>query len=103
MERDCPFCGAAIPVDAEHCPNCRESLVEAQPYAGLRSGAGSAEIRRGIFYMLLGAVIYYLVGESSPLPFSVPFASILTQYLLPFLFLGGLGLMVYGLFQKGQP
>jgi len=99
--RQCPFCGVTIPESATQCYSCREPLTETR-LSGERGTAGGAEIRRGLLYMLMGAVVYYLTGESSPLPYSIPFAPILTQYLIPVLFLGGLGLVLYGLFKKGR-
>jgi hypothetical protein len=89
-----------IPESATQCYSCREPLTEAR-LSGVRAGAGGAEIRRGLLYMLLGAAAYYLTGANSPIPFEIPFGEIITQYLIPFLFLGGLGLMAYGLYKKG--
>jgi hypothetical protein len=98
--RQCPFCGVTIPESATQCYSCREPLTEAR-LSGARPGAGGAEIRRGLLYMLLGAAAYYLTGDNSPILFEIPFAEIITQYLIPFLFLGGLGLVAYGLYRKG--
>jgi len=46
--------------------------------------------------MLLASVIHYFAGGFSafPLPFGI--VPMLTQYLLPLLFLGGLGLTIFG-------
>jgi hypothetical protein len=57
---------------------------------------GRREIRRGLLYMLLATVIYYFAGGYSALKLPlIPPA--VTTYLSPLLFLGGLGLSLYGL------
>ena len=58
-------------------------------------------MRRGLLYMLLGAVCYYLFGGYDPIlipPFS--FAPWLIDYGLPLLVLGGLGLAVFGVVRR---
>jgi hypothetical protein len=51
--------------------------------------------------MLLAAVIYYFAGGyGAPLRLPVQIVPAVTNYLLPLLFLGGLGLTVYGLFLR---
>jgi hypothetical protein len=62
--------------------------------------AGRAQIRRGMMYLLLGAVFYYFVGGYSGLqiPFEVP--SVVGDYILPLMFLGGAALVLYGLYLK---
>lgn len=56
--------------------------------------------------MLMGGVIHYFAGGyGAPvftIPLPVPVMPILTQYLTPLLFLGGLGFAVYGLFLKAR-
>jgi len=61
------------------------------------SGRGGP-LRRGLLYMMVVAFIYYLLSASSPLKIPVPFAPLLTNYLLPLLFLAGLGFALYGIF-----
>lgn len=58
-------------------------------------GGERNQIRRGLLYMLLALVVHYLIarGASSNLPFVVPR---ITLYLTPIMFLGGLGLALYG-------
>jgi hypothetical protein len=58
--------------------------------------AGSAELRRGLLYMLLGATVYYFASPGSPLPIPFPVPSVVTTYLLPLLFLSGLGFTFFG-------
>ena len=51
-------------------------------------------------YMLLGAVIYYFAGGFST--FSIPFqlSPWVGEYLAPLVFLGGLGMCLYGVFLR---
>ena len=58
------------------------------------------QIRRGLLYMLLAAVIYYLAGGYSPLSLPVSINSAVNAYLVPLLFLSGLALTLYGLYQR---
>ena len=51
--------------------------------------------------MLLAAVIYYFAaGYAAPLKPPVQVVPFVTNYLSPLLFLGGLGLTLYGLFLR---
>ena len=56
------------------------------------------EIRRGLLYMLLAAVIHYFAGGYSMMNLPFPINPLVTVYLSPLLFVGGFGLMVYGFF-----
>ena len=98
--RQCAYCGKPIAAHLTQCPFCREMVPQVR--LSRRSGAdGRRHIRRGLLYMLLAAVIYYFAGGyGAPLRFPVQIVPALTNYLLPLLFLGGLGLTVYGLFLK---
>lgn len=51
-------------------------------------------------YVLLTGVFYYLVGGYSTwqVPFETP--SVVIEYVLPLMFLGGAGLVLYGVFLK---
>jgi hypothetical protein len=101
--RQCPFCGKTIPKSFTQCPACRESFPSLQ-----EPGAASAisrpmrdrRIRRGLLYMLLAALIHYFAAGYSAmfLPYSIN--AVVTSYLSPLFFLGGLGLLLYGLFSK---
>jgi hypothetical protein len=51
-------------------------------------------------YMLLGAVIYYFTGGYSPLSLPFTLNPLITAYLAPVVFLGGLGLSLYGFFLR---
>lgn len=111
--RQCPFCGKMISDLHSDCPFCHESVpcfpgptmaakASARPTP---SGAGNRNIRRGLLYMLLAAVIQYVVatygGSILKLPSEIQ--PIVTSYLVPFLFLCGLGLTVYGFFLHAKP
>jgi hypothetical protein len=82
------------------CPYCREAVPQVQ--LTRRTGPdGKAQMRRGLLYMLLAAVIYYFAaGYAAPLWLPVQVLPVVVNYLLPMLFLAGLGLTVYGLFLR---
>lgn len=99
-ERQCVGCGRYVPEHLTECPFCREPLPEIPHLRGTLQREGGPLIRRGLLWMLLAAVFYYFAGGHSPLPFPVPFARVLTDYLLPLLFLSGLGLATYGFYRS---
>jgi hypothetical protein len=82
------------------CPFCREAVPQVQ--LTRRTGPdGRQQMRRGLLYTLLAVIIYYFGGGySAPLWVPVQVLPIVTNYLLPLLFLGGLGLTLYGLFLR---
>src|SRR4030081_2849921 len=98
--RPCVYCGKRIAAHLTQCPFCREAVPQVQ--LTRRTGPdGRQQMRRGLLYMLLAAVIYYFAGGySSPLWLPVQVLPIVTSYLLPLLFLGGLSLTLYGLFLR---
>jgi hypothetical protein len=58
-------------------------------------------MRRGLLYMLLAAIIYYFAaGYAAPLWLPVQVLPVVVNYLLPLLFLAGIGLTLYGLFLR---
>jgi hypothetical protein len=95
--KPCVYCGKSVPAHAKRCPFCREEIPEVR-LSGLRGPAGGREIRRGLLYMLLGAVIYYFTHGYSPLPVPYAINALVTVYLPPVLFFGGLGLSLYGVY-----
>ncbi len=101
-KRRCVFCGKHIASHLTQCPFCREAVPQVQ--LAPRTGPdGRYQIRRGLLYMLLAAVIYYFAaGYGAPIriPLPITILPLVTQYLTPLLFLGGLGLTLYGLFLK---
>src|SRR5712692_2012981 len=100
--RRCVFCGKQIAVHLTQCPFCREAVPQVQ--LSRRTGPdGRQQIRRGLLFMLLAGVIYYFAagyGKPFKIPLPAQILPLVTQYLTPLLFLGGLGLAVYGLFLR---
>ncbi|MCI0403095.1 MAG: hypothetical protein L0212_06185 [Acidobacteria bacterium] len=100
---ECPYCGKTVSDKLLQCPYCREGL-SARPGAR-RAASGGRQgvkyIRRGQLYMLLAAACYYLFGGYSPV-FAPPFSiePWLTSYVLPILFMGGLGLFIFGVIRR---
>jgi len=99
--RQCIHCGKPISIHLRRCPFCREENPEVPiPRAIVRGSEGKHQIRRGLLYMLLGAVIFYFSGGYSPFTLPVAVGTVVNTYLAPLLFLGGLGLSLYGLFLR---
>ena len=100
--RQCPHCGKHVLDTLVRCPLCREALapvpVTSRSY---RERQGGVEIRKGLLWMLLAGVFHYFAAGYEP-DFQLPFEvmPILTQYLLPLLFLSGLGLTLLGLYRR---
>jgi hypothetical protein len=87
-------------VHLTQCPYCREAVPQVQLTRRTGHG-GRAQMRRGLLYMLMAAVIYYFAaGYAAPLWLPVQVLPVVVNYLLPMLFLAGLGLTVYGLFLR---
>lgn len=99
VTRPCAYCGKPVPVRMNHCPYCREAVTEVRLTARPERDGGR-EVRRGLLYMLLGAVIYYFSGGYSPLKLPYPLNPFVNTYLAPIVFLGGLGMCLYGFFLK---
>jgi hypothetical protein len=98
QERSCPFCGKKIRATVDRCPYCREATppVAASSDSLGQAMRGRVYVRRGLLWALLGGVLYYFAGGHSPLtiPFEVPL--FVNMYLVPVLFLAGLGMALYG-------
>ncbi len=97
--KQCVYCGKPVNVHATQCPFCREAIPEVHlaPHLGRD---GRKEIRRGLLYMLMAAVIHFFVGGYSAMNVNFTVSPLVTTYLSPLLFLGGFGLMAYGVFLK---
>jgi hypothetical protein len=94
--RQCPFCGKSVSTHLRQCTYCREGLAPVPEAKNERvNGGGGAQIRRGLLYMLLAAVIGYFAGGYSALKLPVP-VPLVTKYLSALLFLSGLGLAIHG-------
>lgn len=98
--RRCVYCGKHMAVHLTQCPYCREAVPQVQ--LTRRAGPdGKAQMRRGLLYMLLAAVVYYFAaGYAAPLWLPVQVLPVVVNYLLPLLFLAGLGLTLYGFFLR---
>jgi len=98
--RSCSFCGKPFAAHLNRCPFCREAVPEVKLSRG-GGPDGKAQMRRGLLYMFLAAVIYYFAsGGAAPLQLPVTVLPVVSSYLAPLLFLGGLGLTLYGFFLK---
>ena len=98
-ERQCPFCGKLLRPETLTCPFCRSDLPP--PLAESRADralAGNTQIRRGGLYMLLAGVIYYFAAGYSTFELPVIIAPVVTDLVLSLIFLGGLGLAIYGVY-----
>jgi hypothetical protein len=97
--RPCAYCGKPVPSRMNRCPFCREEVREVR--LSVRAGKdGRREVRRGLIYMLLGAVIHYFSGGYSAISLPYPLNPLVTTYLSPAVFLGGLGLCLYGIYLR---
>jgi len=97
--RPCAYCGKPVPARMNRCPYCREEVSEVR--LSSRSGKdGRREVRRGLIYMLLGAVIYYFSGGYRALSLPYPLSPLVTTYLAPAVFLGGMGMFLYGVYLR---
>jgi hypothetical protein len=97
--RPCAYCGKPVPTRMNRCPYCREEVTEVRLSSPFGRN-GRREIRRGLMYMLLGAVIYYFVGGHSGLSLPFTLNPWVIAYLAPVVFLGGLGMCLYGVFLR---
>ncbi len=98
--RRCVYCGKHMAAHLTQCPFCREAVPQVQLTRRMGPN-GRAHMRRGLLYMLLAAVIYYFAaGYAAPLWLPVPILPMAVDYLLPLLFLAGLGLTLYGLYLR---
>lgn len=98
--RQCPFCGKIVPEQATQCPFCREALMQVPVIPGHSREQGRRYIRRGILYMVMGGLAHYYVGGYSLERFPLTVIPEVTQYLIPFLLLLGLGLVGFGIYRR---
>jgi hypothetical protein len=96
--RQCVYCGKPVAMHQSQCPHCREVVPKVR-LAPAPTIIKRGRILRGFLYMLLATVIHYVAlrADSLNLPFSVNPA---VSYLATMMFLGGLGLALYGLLTK---
>ncbi|HXL22904.1 MAG TPA: hypothetical protein VOA78_10585 [Candidatus Dormibacteraeota bacterium] len=98
MMRGCPYCGKSIRVSLAQCPFCREAIPEVR-VAAARAFApeGRAKIRRGLLYVLLAGILHYFAAGYSGLTLPVTVPPVVTDYGTLALFLGGFGVIIYGI------
>jgi hypothetical protein len=100
--RQCIYCGKTIGRHLMQCPHCREAQTEAHASSSSstrRAGSGG-QFRSGLLLVLLGAVIEYFAGGYSPMTVPDQVRLPMTTYAVPLLFLGGLGMSLYGVFLR---
>ena len=101
--RQCAFCGKRINVNLTQCPFCREMVPQVHLSSRVTTADGNKRIRRGLLSMLLAGVIYYFTSNSLvPLQLPVTVMPIVNNYLAPLLFLGGVGMCIYGLILRAK-
>jgi hypothetical protein len=93
--RQCGYCGKYAPSTRTECPNCHETFPNLPTVARSRPPL-RGEIRRGLLYMFLAGVIHYFAGGHSGMDLPIPISPVVTLYLTPLLFFGGLGFVAYG-------
>jgi hypothetical protein len=98
--RQCVHCGKPISIRVRQCPFCREPNPEIPRPRPLAGPGGRLQIRRGLLYMLLAGVIYYFSGGYSAFTLPISVNSAVNNYLAPLLFLGGVGLTLYGVYLR---
>jgi hypothetical protein len=99
-QRECPFCGKMVYEKLTQCTHCRETLPEPKVARPSAPPDGGDRIRRGLLFMLMAAVMGYFASRSSAWSLPVPVPQLVSNYLLPLLFLSGLGLSLYGLYLR---
>jgi hypothetical protein len=93
--RKCAFCGKPMRAELTRCPHCREEVPDVR--LTKREGKdGRQEVRRGLLYMLMGAVIHYFAAGYSALKMPDILNSVLVVYFSELVFLAGLGMFLYG-------
>ena len=96
--RGCPFCGKPIRLDAMQCPFCREAIQQVRVRAREHSPEARAMVRRGLMYVLLGAIAHYFAAGYSGLTLPVVIPPVVTTYGTPLILACGFGLIAYGAF-----
>ena len=91
-----------MPAHLKRCPACREEVPEirvtSHPVAGRTPGRD--QMRRGFLYMLLAGVVQFFAGGYSGMNLPITVPPMVSEYLVPLVFLAGLGMLVYGLCQR---
>ena len=98
--RQCAYCGVFVSSYDTQCPECRETLPEIAKVEIATPPAKPGQIRQGLLYMLLAAVIHYFAAGYSAMSLPFPINPMVTVCLSPLLFLSGLGLVLYGFYLR---
>jgi hypothetical protein len=93
--RQCPYCGMSVAAVRTECPHCHAVLPEIQ-VTQRRNMHADTEIRKGLLYVLMAALINYFAGGYSAMQSPLPIEPIVTTCLSPLIFLGGIGLALHG-------
>jgi hypothetical protein len=89
------YCGKHIQHQLTQCPYCREAVTEVRIEAPRPIKRGG-EVRRGLLFAFMAIMIQYFVDGYGAWIFPIPVDFAVRAYLVPLLFLGGLGLAVHG-------
>jgi hypothetical protein len=95
--RQCPYCGRMVSQTRTECPHCHAVIPEIQ-VTRRHDIHADTEIRKGLLYVLLAAVINYFAGGYSAMQTPLSIEPIVTTCLSPLIFLGGLGLALHGFY-----
>ncbi|HEV2491306.1 MAG TPA: hypothetical protein VGT03_15990 [Candidatus Acidoferrales bacterium] len=98
--RGCPFCGKTISDMARECPFCHEYVPEIRRNEPSTAVQGKSVVRRGLWYMLVLAILYFVFSGQTPLRITIPYQSLFTDDVLPVLFFVALGFVVYGVYLR---
>ena len=94
--RLCPYCGKPIATRLTRCPLCREEIQDVKFVGRGYSAEARQKMRRGLFYILLAAIIHYFAAGYSTFSLPVTIPAFVTLYLTRMLFLAGIGYELYG-------
>ena len=94
--RLCPYCGKPVASSLSRCPFCREEITDVRFVSRGHRVEARDKMRRGLFYILLAAIIHYFAAGYSSLTLPVAIPGFVTLYLTPLLFFAGIGYEFYG-------
>ena len=98
--RQCIYCGKTISRGVQQCPYCRETQNEVPSSVRAHEPSRGNQFRTGLLLMLMAAVAHYFAGGYSPLTLPDQVVFPLVTYLIPLLFIAGIAMTLYGVFQR---